>query len=215
MVIRFCAAMVLGVVLAGCAAVSTEVPDKVILDQSDTPVVSIERTGLLFGSIGFVPRDQQVSALSVHLRSVDGKARRYEFFVTNRTTHAQWRAPDIDTESQRLWAFHGNVPVGRYEIAQVAFARGNEREVEWLNFKPAIPVTVTAEGAVYLGRWQFTPFNAPRHPEQVRIPGSDLVLRDLPDEDQLLLVRRRGDSPIGQKPIDDVQRNMREGAGRP
>ena len=211
---RSCAAMVLGVLLAGCAAVTTDAPDKVVLDQSDTPVLSVERTGLIFGSIGFVPRDQNVSALSVHLRSADGKGRRYELFVTNRTTHAQYRAPDVDTESQRLWAFHANVPVGRYEVAQVAFARGNEREVEWLNFRPAVPVNVTAEGAVYLGRWQFTPLRAAQQPGQVRIPGSDLVLRDLPDEDQLLLVRRRGDSPIGNRPIDDVQRNMREGAGR-
>ena len=207
---RYCGTLFLAAALAGCAAVPAEEPETVLIDHGSPTGLTIERTGVLFGSIGFAPRDLSMSALSVHLRSVDGKGRRFEIFATNRPTHAQWRTPDIDTEAQRIWAYSGRVPEGRYEIALVAMSGADARDIHWMNFKQAIPVTVKAGGAVYVGRWQYTPAATPAQPPQMRIPGSDLVLRDLPDEDQLLLVRRRGESPVGNRAIDDVLRNMVE-----
>ena len=211
MMLRLCSALslALAIAAAGCAA-PVAAPDKVLIDHGGASGLSLERTGVLFGSIGFAPRDLTMSALSVHLRAVDGKGHRFEIFATNRPAHAQWRAPDIDTETQRIWAFSGRVPEGRYEVAMVAMSGADARDIHWMNFKPAIPVTVKAGGAVYVGRWQYTPAGAPAQEPQIRIPGSDLVLRDMPEEDKLLLVRRRGDSPVGNRPIDDVLRNMVE-----
>ncbi|MEO5671466.1 MAG: hypothetical protein ABIR26_12300, partial [Ramlibacter sp.] len=201
---RFCGTLFFAAVLAGCAAVPADEPEKVLIDHGGPGGLKIERTGVLFGSIGFAPRDLTMSAMSVHLRPVDEKGHRYEIFATNRQQHAQWRTPDVDTEAQRIWAFSGRVPEGRYEIALVAMSGADARDIQWMNFKPTIPVTVKAGGAVYIGRWQYTPSGAPAMEPQIRIPGSDLVLRDMPEEDQLLLVRR--DSPVGNRAIDDVLR---------
>ena len=207
---RLCLGIALVGALWGCAAIAPDEPDKLLIDHGGGATLSIERTGVVFGSIGFAPRDLSMSAISVHLRRIDGKGNRFEIFATNRPQHARWRAPDVDTDGQRIWAFSGNLPEGRYEIAHVAISGTDARDIHWMNFKPAIPVTVTTSGAVYLGRWQYTPAATPAQEPQFRVPGSDLVLRDLPEEDQLLLVRRRGDSPIGHLAIDDVLRNMQE-----
>jgi len=205
---RFWAALCLAAALSGCAAPAAVEADKILIDHGGPPGVTLERTGVLFGSIGFAPRDLTMSAMSLHLRSVDGKGRRFEIFATNRTQNANWRTPDVDLDGQRIWAFAGRVPVGRYEIALAAVSGADAREIHWMNFKPSVPVTVSADGAVYLGRWQFTPAGMAVPGDQLRVPGSDLVLRDTPEEDQLLLVRRYGDSPIGQRAIDDVLRNL-------
>lgn len=207
---RFCVAVFLVAALSGCAALSPDEQDKLVIEHAGATGVSVERTGVLFGSIGFVPRDLSVGAVSMHLRQVDGKGRRFEIFATNKTQHANWRAPDVDTDGQRIWAYSARLPQGRYEITLFGVGGTDARDVHWVHFKPAIPVTVTASGAVYVGRWQVTPATvAPQEP-QLRISGSDLVLRDMPEEDQLLLVRRRGTSPIGDLPIDDVLRNMQD-----
>ena len=205
---RFCMALCLVGALAGCAGLASGEPDKLVIDHGGPAGVTLERTGVLFGSLGFAPRDLSMSAMSLHLLPVDGKGHRFEIFATNRAQHANWRAPDVDTDAERVWAFSGRLPVGRYEIASAAVSGADARDVHWMKFKPAIPVTVTADGAVYVGRWQFTPPDAPVLGEPMRIPGSDLVMRDTPEEDQLLLVRRRGDSPIGNRVIDDVLRHM-------
>ncbi|MDB5871348.1 MAG: hypothetical protein JWQ07_790 [Ramlibacter sp.] len=207
---RRCVMLLLAAALSGCAAITGGEPDKLLIDHGGASGISIERTGVIFGSIGFAPRDLSMSAMSLHLRSVDDKGHRFEIFATNWQQHARWRTPDVDTDDQRIWVFSGRVPAGRYEIALAGLSGADAHEVHWMNFKPAIPVTVSAKGAVYLGRWQFTPAAAqlPENQEQVRIPGSDLVLRDTPDEDQALLARKRGDSPIGKRPIDDVLRDL-------
>ncbi|MEO5738199.1 MAG: hypothetical protein ABIQ82_12145 [Variovorax sp.] len=209
MLIRICAALAVATALAGCAGLGPEEPDKVIVDHGGPAGVSVERTGVLFGSLAFAPRNLAMSALSLHLRPVDGRGHRFEMFATNQLQHARWRTPDVDTDGQRIWVFAGRVPVGRYEIALAAVSGADLNDVHWMNFKPAIPVTVTQEGAVYIGRWQYSPADAPLSGKQMRVPGSGLVLADTPDEDQLLLARRRGGaSPIGHLGIDDVLRNM-------
>lgn len=207
---RLALGMVLAAALCGCAALAPDEPDKVLIDHGGGAAVSLERTGVLFGSIGFAPNDLSMSALSVHIRRVDGKGQRFEIFATNRPQHPRWREPDVDTERQRIWAFSGRLPEGRYEIALAGMSGTDAREIHWVNFKPAIPVAVTGGGAVYVGRWQYTPATTPVDEPQLRVPGSDLVLRDTPEEDQVLLVRRRGSSPIGNRMIDHVLRNVRK-----
>jgi hypothetical protein len=208
---RFCIAVSLVAALAGCAVLPVQEQDKVLIDHGGPTGLSVERTGVLFGSIGFAPRDLSMSAMSVHLRSVDGKGHRFEIFATNRPQHAQWRTPDVDTDARRIWAFSGRVPAGQYEIALAALSGANEREIDWMHFKPSIPVTVKADGAVYVGRWQFSPGPTSAKEGAIRLPGSPLVLGDTPDEDQVLLARRLGDSPIGKRPIDDVLRGLMQG----
>ena len=208
----FLVASVVG--LAGCAAVSPGEPD-ILIDHGGPPGISlsVERTGVLFGSIGFAPRNLSVSAMSVQLRSLEAKGHLYEVFATNRAQHVYWREPDVDTEAQRLWVFAGRVPAGRYEIAGAGVSGANVREVRWIHFKPAIPVTVTADGAAYLGRWQLSPaVDTPEAP-QLRVPGTDWVLRDTPEEDQVILARRRSESPIGHRAIDDVLRDLVQRGG--
>lgn len=205
--------MSLVLALCGCAPLAVEERDRILIDHGGGALVSVEQIGLVFGSIGFVPRDDSMSALSFHLRSTDGKGQRFEIFATNRQRHAYWRAPDVDTEAQRLWVFSGRVPVGRYEIPLAALSGADARDIHFVNFKQPIPVTVTAGGAVYLGRWQYTPPAAQAPGQLFRIPGTSLALRDTPQEDQSLLVRRRGHSPVGNREIDDVLRPLIQGAG--
>ena len=206
-------AVLVALALSGCAATMTG-PDKVLIEHGSPGVVSLVRTGVVFGSIGVVPRDESISAMSVHLRSLDTKDHRFEFFATNKTDHPRWRVPDVDTGSQRLWAFSGLLPVGRYEIALAAWTGDDIKKINWINFKPSIPVTVTPDGAVYIGRWQFTPLGAKPDETEMRIPGTPLVLRDTPVEDQVILARQRGESPIGKKSIDDVLRKTMQDQGR-
>jgi hypothetical protein len=200
--------------LSGCASTPMTGPDKVLIEHGSPGLVSIVRTGVVFGSIGVAPRDESISAMSVHLRSLDSKDHRFEIFATNRTAHPRWRSPDVDTESQRVWVFSGALPVGRYEIALAAWTGDDIKKINWIHFKPSIPVTVTTDGAVYVGRWQFTPLTATPDESAMRIPGTPLGLRDMPVEDQVILARQRGESPIGKKSIDDVLRKMMEGQGR-
>jgi hypothetical protein len=195
--------------LSGCASAPVMTgPDKVLIEHGSAGIVSIVRTGVVFGSIGVAPRDESISAMSVHLRSLEVKDHRFEIFATNRSDHPRWRLPDVDSESQRVWVFSGGLPVGRYEIALAAWTGDDIKKINWINFKPSIPVTVTPEGAVYVGRWQFTPSGAEPGEFELRIPGTPLVLRDMPIEDQVILARQRGESPIGRKAIDDVLRAL-------
>ncbi|WP_048441082.1 hypothetical protein [Caenimonas sp. SL110] len=204
------AAIAMGMALGGCATGKTQEAETVLIEHGVKSGVSIERTGLLFGSIGFVPRSETVSALSFHLRSLDNPGYRVEVFATNRATHGRWRTPDIDSESQRLWVFSGNLPVGRYEIALAAVSFVDARDIHWINFKDPIPVDVTTDGAVYVGRWQITPTDVAVVGTQLRVPGTPLLLRDSPDEDQALLARRLGISPIGKRAIVDALRDLME-----
>jgi hypothetical protein len=205
-----CLLVAMAVAISGCAALPAEESEKILIEHGLPSGLTVERTGLVFGSIGFVPRDEAVSAMSFHLRSLDRPGHRFEVFATNRSSHARWRVPDVDSPAQRLWVFSGRVPAGRYEIALAAVSPSDARDIHWINFNPPIPVKVAADGAVYMGRWQFMPPEAALSGAQVRVPGTPLVLRDAPEEDQLLLARKRGGSPLGKREIVDILRELME-----
>src|SRR5688572_26672343 len=125
---RFCFAVFLAAALSGCAALAPDERDKLVIEHGGAAGVSVERTGVLFGSIGFAPRDLSISAVSMHLRRLDNKAHRFEIFATNRAQHPNWRAPDVDTDGQRIWAYSARLPQGRYEITLFGVSGADARD---------------------------------------------------------------------------------------
>ena len=147
-------------------------------------------TGIVLGSIGFAPPSPGLTALSVHLVPLDVGGHKIELFAAYRSTHPNWRTPDIDNGEARLWAFAGAIPEGRYVI-HIAGASGvDPREILWIELNPSLELEVKAGEGIYIGRWQFTLPGVEVPQPMARVPGQPLVIRDTLAQDKALLQKR-------------------------
>lgn len=147
-------------------------------------------TGVVMGSIGFAPPMSGVSALSLHLIPLEPGRHKVELFAANRTTHPNWREPDMDNAQGRIWAFAGAVPEGVYLIRLAGVTGGDPREILWIELHPSLELQVKAGEAIYIGRWQFTLPDVEVPEPKIRVPGQPLVLRETLEADKAMLKKR-------------------------
>lgn len=187
LLVRFFAAAV----LALAAVAHAQDRDPVFIDYGPRGASpSALANGVVMGSIGFAPPMQGLTALSLHFIPLEPGRHKVELFATNRTSHPNWRAPDIDNDEGRIWAFSGSVPQGLYLIRLAGVTGVDSRDILWIELHPSLELEVTAGEALYIGRWQFTMPDVDVPEPKIRVPGQPLVLRDTLGEDKALLQKR-------------------------
>ncbi len=111
-----------------------------------------ERMGKLFGSIAIAFEDKAIEGLGITLYSPStGKTADIDASTRVLVTT---RRENIDTGSERVWVFYGQLPAGDYSIVNVRLdfvAHG--RTFPRVNLRPSVPITVTTDRLTYLGRW--------------------------------------------------------------
>jgi hypothetical protein len=188
--------VLLSAILAGCAATGHRQWDPVFQGHDGLSFgVPDERMGMLFGSIAIAAEEDGIGSVSLHLRAANSVRDDILIFAANRF-HAGRRDPDVQSDKGKVWVFSGQLPEGEYFIERAGLSsKANPSNVEWVHMAPAVPVSVKANGNVYLGRWQPQDLK----PGKARVVGPAImwkgefrmILSNAVGEDQALLERRR------------------------
>ncbi len=118
----------------------------------------VESMGMVFGSVGLPRQEAKILAAWVTLSAGPPRYEKIEIHVS-RGFHSHHRPSDHMTDLDQLWTFSGRLPPGQYVIeeAGVRLVGGLDADPLLLRrriaIEPTVPVTVSAGGTVYLGRW--------------------------------------------------------------
>lgn len=184
--------------------------------------VPAERMGMLFGSIAIAHEEKAIEGLWLTLHS-QSTGESVVIHATKRmlTNH---RKADIETESERIWVFSGQLPTGEYRIVEMTLDHyagfGGSRLWPSVAIRLPTQLSVNAGETIYMGRWSAQEQGRPmRNPQKALVWEGRFraMLRSAFSEDKATVDRlrlERKDWPAMHAPVVNPLR-MLEGPGLP